>query len=179
LDTKNINKLLDIISENPKFFSQGIIIDGKCDTFESFGIVTNETKILTSLDNTIYSGNILLARIIQSIGLFNEFLYSLSLEVYSNGVNTDLIPNKQYYLKIEISHETVRIIKREGFGLIFYKMGDMYNVLRAILNEYKNYFLSSNLLTQKEKEILNAVVQTMNHKTKTDDLMVSFVSLIN
>jgi hypothetical protein len=123
------NRLLSIWEKDVDFFVRPVL----------FHLAVSDYANLTILnvDSKKVDREVALLRMVQCYGLFQEFL-----QLYRDNNNLGwvkrLTNGKSYSVDIKITHERVDVVKRTGFGMLFYNVDTMYAVLREFQNGFSN-----------------------------------------
>jgi len=178
---KNLENIIKIIGENPEFFKTEITIEGRVVTEidSRSGWVDGDTKITTNLDSFGVNNKLKQLKMINIVGLMNEYLKNLFSNCMQSGIQRpELKPNKNYGLTLGIDSENIRVIDKSGFGLFFYNVGEMYKVVFSIFNKLKDDFIADKNINNIDKEILKKVFESLSYETTTNQLLVLYSDLL-
>ena len=176
-----MENIIKIIGENPEFFKTEITIEGRVVTEidSRSGWVDGDTKITTNLDSFGVNDKLKQLKMINIIGLMNEYLKNLFSNCMQSGIQRpELKPNKNYGLTLGIDSENIRVIDKSGFGLFFYNIGEMYKVVFSVFNKLKDDFIADKNITDKDRNILKKVFESLSYETTTNQLLVLYSDLL-
>lgn len=178
-------KISEIISGDPNLFKVPILFTASSIAFESMGDYVIPNSSIESFKFNIRAKNrkTLILRILQSVGLLNQYLEHLSYGMHMNNLNSNsqLKLNKKYTLSIQIRNDGVDILKKTGFGF-FGGMNDIITVYSSIVRAYNNYIMKRNPfnLNAQELEFLNDILsknQFADADTLTFKALDAFITL--
>ena len=177
-----MKSLFEVFSKNPEFFVKKIIIYSKTKTslHQSLG-VTSHTDLETNIDFNLEDQDVLVIRLVQALGLLTEFARYLAINsIQGDYRSRELKPEHLYTLTIEIGHENVQVIEKDGFGWIFYNRKDMSEVVNHVSHSFSEYLLSIPNLKPKYQKVVQDIVKIVRSKftITTNEVLTLYASLM-
>lgn len=172
-------KFFDMIHNNQVFFTNDIILEVTLTTRDLYGETMIDTRINIDIQFGEVIEDVLMLRIIQSMGILNEFTADLQNQAFAAGIYDSVVKSgKIYYLKIAIGYDSIKVIERRGFGL-FYNIGVMYDLMLSISVDYPTYIVKQSFLNDNNKDIIKNLTKKMNFGTTTNKLLEEYFKIIN
>jgi hypothetical protein len=161
--------ILTALSKYPDYMSKSLVVKSK---------MRNKSIISFSIPGLIDEKIPPVLMVLKALHVYafvNVMYWGL---IYQGHSADDLKPDKDYYIELGISGNNIDLVRKEGFGLLFYNINHLTNVVVGTLLEI-GYFLNekmSNVDQDIVKKLQDYFMRNVDQVKDIDSFKLGFIN---